>query len=124
MVDAWRLYRRRASFLLLGITAYILHGCWLYSALLICLIFSYLRERLWWSLIWAVVLLISVTGVLCVADGSGTHGDFRKIIGAPSLGRAAGRGLMGKPKVIILVYEDGPDWCIDCLYQSDQPAIP
>jgi DNA segregation ATPase FtsK/SpoIIIE, S-DNA-T family len=92
-------YIAYASFLLLGITAYILP--WLLALFGVAHLlnfFSYLRERLWWSLIWAVVLLISVTGVLCVADGSGTHGDFRKIIGAPSLGGLLGIMTYGQTK--------------------------
>jgi DNA segregation ATPase FtsK/SpoIIIE, S-DNA-T family len=84
-------YMAYASFFLLGITAYILP--WLLALFGIAHLlnfFSYVRERLWWSLIWSIVLLVSITGVLCVADGSGAHGDFRKFIGAPSLG-----GLLG-----------------------------
>jgi S-DNA-T family DNA segregation ATPase FtsK/SpoIIIE len=75
------------SFLGLGVIAYVLP--WLLALFGVSYLlhfFSYLRERLWWSLTWSVVLIISVTGILCIADGSGAHGEFRKVIGAPSLG--------------------------------------
>jgi S-DNA-T family DNA segregation ATPase FtsK/SpoIIIE len=79
------------SFLMLGIMAYVLP--WLLALFAVSYLvrfLSYLRERLWWSLIWAVVLLVSVTGLLCIADGGGKHGHFHTVIGAPSLG-----GLLG-----------------------------
>ena len=75
------------SFLGLGVMAYVLP--WLLALFGISYLlhfFSYLRERLWWSLIWAVVLLVSITGVLCIADGSGSRGNLHTVIGAPSLG--------------------------------------
>lgn len=84
-------YMAYASFFMLGITAYILP--WLVALFGVAYLlnfFSYLRERLWWSLIWSIVLLISVTGLLCVVDSSGARGDFRNIIGAPSLGGMLG----------------------------------
>ncbi len=84
-------YLAYASFLVLGITAYILP--WLlalFSVSYFVRFLGYLRERLWWSLTWSVVLLISITGLLCIADGGGKHGNLHTVIGAPSLG-----GLLG-----------------------------
>src|SRR5579863_10027473 len=55
-------YIAYASFFMLGITAYILP--WLLALFRVAHLlnfFSYLRERLSWSLIWSVVLLISIT---------------------------------------------------------------
>ncbi len=92
-------YLAYGSFLVLGVMAYVLP--WLlalYGVSYLLLFFSYLRERMWWSLIWSVVLLISVTGVLCIMDGAGTHGDFRKVIGAPSLGGMLGILSYGQTK--------------------------
>jgi 4TM region of DNA translocase FtsK/SpoIIIE len=84
-------YIAYASFLLLGITAYILP--WLlalFGVSYFLRFFSYLRERFWWSFTWSFVLLLSITGLLCIADDSGKRGTFHSIIGAPSLG-----GLLG-----------------------------
>ena len=92
-------YIAYASFFLLGITAYILP--WLLALFGVSHLlnfFSYLRERLWWSLIWSAVLLIAITGVLCVADAGGTRGEFRNIIGAPSLGGLLGIMTYGQTK--------------------------
>jgi S-DNA-T family DNA segregation ATPase FtsK/SpoIIIE len=84
-------YLAYASFFMLGVTAYILP--WLlalFSVSYFVRFLSYLRECLWWSLTWSLVLLISITGLLCIMDGSGKRGNFHTIIGAPSLG-----GLLG-----------------------------
>ena len=50
---------------------------------------SYLRERLWWSLLWSAVLLISVTGLLNIV-ATGWLGQVYVRIGAPSAGGALG----------------------------------
>jgi DNA segregation ATPase FtsK/SpoIIIE, S-DNA-T family len=84
-------YLAFASFFVLGVTAYILP--WLlalFSVSYFVRFLSYLRERLWWSLTWSVVLLISITGLLCIADAGGKRGSLHDVIGAPSLG-----GLLG-----------------------------
>jgi S-DNA-T family DNA segregation ATPase FtsK/SpoIIIE len=75
------------SFLLLGITAYILP--WLlalFGVSYFLRFFGYLHERFWWSFTWSFVLLISVTGILCIGDDCGRRGTFHTTIGAPSLG--------------------------------------
>src|SRR5580698_1031634 len=74
-------YLAYGSFLLLGITAYILP--WLlalFGVSYFLRFFSYLRERFWWSFTWSLVLLISVTGILCIADAGGRRGTFHTII--------------------------------------------
>ena len=79
------------SFFVFGVTAYLLP--WLlvlFSVSYFVRFLSYLRERLWWSLIWSVVLLISVTGLLCIADAGGRRGSFHNVIGSPSLGGILG----------------------------------
>src|SRR5215469_13917154 len=80
-------YLAFGTFLGLGITAYVLPWLLLlFSVSYFVRFLSYLRERLWWSVIWAVVLLISITGILCIADGGGKRGSLHTVIGAPSLG--------------------------------------
>jgi S-DNA-T family DNA segregation ATPase FtsK/SpoIIIE len=80
-------YLAFGTFLGLGITAYILPWLLLlFSVSYFVRFLSYLRERLWWSVIWAVVLLISITGMLCIADGAGRRGNLHTVLGAPSLG--------------------------------------
>jgi S-DNA-T family DNA segregation ATPase FtsK/SpoIIIE len=80
-------YLAFGTFLGLGVTAYILPWLLLlFSVSYFVHFLSYLRERLWWSVIWSVVLLISITGILCIVDGAGKHGNLHTVIGAPSLG--------------------------------------
>ena len=84
-------YLAYASFLVLGVMAYILPvllALWGIAYLLQFM--SYLRERLWWSLIWSVMLLVSVTGILRIADAGGKPGTLDSLIGAPSLGGLVG----------------------------------
>jgi S-DNA-T family DNA segregation ATPase FtsK/SpoIIIE len=80
-------YLAYASFAVFGVTAYLIPWLLVFFAISFFVqIMGYLRERLWWSLTWSFMLLISVTGVLCIADGAGAHGTFHNSIGAPSLG--------------------------------------
>ena len=80
-------YLAFGSFLALGVTAYVLPWLLLmFSVSYFVRFLSYLRERLLWSLTWSVVLLISVTGLLCIGDAGGHRGSFHTVIGAPSLG--------------------------------------
>jgi S-DNA-T family DNA segregation ATPase FtsK/SpoIIIE len=80
-------YLAWASFLLLGITAYLLPfvlGAFGVAYLLNFL--GYLRERLRWSLLWSVMLLVSLTGLLHMMDGAGWLGKLRESIGSQSAG--------------------------------------
>ena len=80
-------YLAWGSFLGLGITAYLLPWLMaLFGVILVLHFLSYLRERVWWTLIWSVVLLISLTGMLYIVDGGGHRGNLRNAIGAPSIG--------------------------------------
>src|SRR5450432_99994 len=57
-------YLAYGTFLLFGITAYILPWLFVLFGVAYLLNFlSYLRERLPWSLLWAAVFLISITGL-------------------------------------------------------------
>ena len=47
---------------------------------------GYLRERLRWSLLWSVVLVISLTGLLYMLDNGGWLGNLREDIGTQSAG--------------------------------------
>src|SRR5580658_4406607 len=59
------------SFLGMGLVAYILP--WLLAMFGVGYLLnflSYLRERLYWSLLWSVVLVVSLTGILYVFDNA------------------------------------------------------
>jgi S-DNA-T family DNA segregation ATPase FtsK/SpoIIIE len=80
-------YLAYASFLVFGLTAYLLPWILaLFGIILVLPFLSYLRERIGWSLLWSALLLISLTGLLYIADGGGRHGNLHNVIGAPSLG--------------------------------------
>ncbi|HXS67887.1 MAG TPA: DNA translocase FtsK, partial [Candidatus Polarisedimenticolia bacterium] len=78
-------------FLFFGVVAYVLPfllavfgSAYLFGFL------GYLRERLRWSLSWSVMLLISLTGLLFLADRGGVLGHLHETIGANSAGGALG----------------------------------
>ena len=48
--------------------------------------FGYLRERLFWSLLWAFLFLVAVSGLLFLADDGGTNGRFHVLKGIHSAG--------------------------------------
>ncbi len=52
--------------------------------------FGYLKERVGWSLLWTAVLLISVSGVLFMADDGGHNGRFHFVKGIHSAGGMLG----------------------------------
>ncbi len=88
LLGAWVAY---GSFCLLGGAAYLLPllvGVFGVSYLLN--IFGYLRERLVWSLVWMVVLLVAVSGVLFMADNGGQDGRFHLAKGVQSAGGMLG----------------------------------
>ena len=47
---------------------------------------GYLRERLRWSLLWSAMLIVSLTGLLYLADNGGLRGKLHETIGAQSIG--------------------------------------
>jgi S-DNA-T family DNA segregation ATPase FtsK/SpoIIIE len=80
-------YLAWASFLLLGITGYILP--WLLATFGVAYLLNflgYLRERLRWSLLWSGVLLMSLTGLLYIMDNAGWLGEIRESVGSQSAG--------------------------------------
>ncbi len=88
LIGAWLAY---ASFYLLGGAAYLiplLAGIFGVSYLFNA--FSYLRERLGWSLLWSLVLLVSVSGLLFLADDGGNNGRFHLAKGIHSAGGELG----------------------------------
>ena len=104
LIGAWVAY---GSFFLLGGAAYLLP--WLagiFGVSYLLNFFRYLRERLFWSLLWTVVLLISVSGVLFIADDGGLHGRFHLAKDIQSAG-----GMLG-----YLTYGQTHNWeCGFCL---------
>ncbi|HEY3932676.1 MAG TPA: DNA translocase FtsK [Verrucomicrobiae bacterium] len=80
-------YLAWGSFLLFGITAYILP--WLLALFGVAYLLnflSYLRERLRWSVLWSGVLLLSLTGLLYIMDNANWLGKIRESIGSQSAG--------------------------------------
>jgi DNA segregation ATPase FtsK/SpoIIIE, S-DNA-T family len=90
-------YLAWCSFLIFGIPAYILP--WLLALFGVAHLLnflSYLRERLRWSVLWSAVFLISLTGLLYLADNGGMRGKFHETIGAQSIGGLLGYATYGE----------------------------
>jgi len=84
-------YLAWSSFLLLGIAAYLLPFVLAAFGTAHLLNFpGYLRERSRWSALWSVILLISLTGLLYLADNGGLRGKIHEIIGTQSAGGGLG----------------------------------
>jgi S-DNA-T family DNA segregation ATPase FtsK/SpoIIIE len=84
-------------FFLFGIAGYLLP--WLlalFGAAYLLNFLGYLRERLRWSLLWTVVLLISITGLLHMMDNAGLLGKIRETIGSQSAGGSLGFVIYGQ----------------------------
>ena len=100
-------YVAYGGFFLLGGAAYLLP--WVSGIFGVSYLFNffrYLRERLFWSLLWTLVLLISVSGVLFIADDGGLHGRFHLAKDIQSAG-----GMLG-----YLTYGQTHNWeCGFCL---------
>jgi DNA segregation ATPase FtsK/SpoIIIE, S-DNA-T family len=80
-------YLAWGSFLPLGLVGYLLP--WLlaaFGAAYLLNFLGYLRERLRWSLLWSAMLIVSLTGLLYLADNGGERGNLHKTIGAQSIG--------------------------------------
>ena len=79
------------SFLLFGLAAYLLPFLFaLFGVAFWVGFLGYLRERIRWSIIWAVLLLISATGLLFILDHAGWLGKVRESIGSHSAGGELG----------------------------------
>jgi len=84
-------YLAWGSFLLLGIAAYLLPLVLAVFGTAYLLNFpGYLRERSRWSVLWSVILLISLTGLLYLADNGGLRGKIHDTIGTQSAGGGLG----------------------------------
>jgi len=84
-------YLAWSSFLLLGIAAYLLPLVLAVFGTAYLLNFpGYLRERSRWSVLWSVILLISLTGLLYLADNGGLRGKIHEVIGTQSAGGGLG----------------------------------
>jgi 4TM region of DNA translocase FtsK/SpoIIIE len=85
------------SFIPLGLVGYILP--WLLAMFGVAYLLNflgYLRERLRWSLLWAAVLLLSLTGLLYIMDSAGVLGKIRESIGSQSAGGWLGYATYGQ----------------------------
>jgi len=104
LIGAWAAW---GSFFLLGGAAYLLPWiAGIFGVSYLLNFFRYLRERLFWSLLWTVVLLIAVSGVLFIADDGGLHGVFHEAKNIKSAG-----GMLG-----YLTYGETHNWeCGFCL---------
>ena len=104
LIGAWLAY---GSFCLLGGAAYLLPLlAGIFGVSYLFNFFSYLRARIVWSLVWTILLLVSVSGVLFMADDGGHHGRFHLVKGIQSAG-----GMLG-----YLTYGQTQNWeCGFCL---------
>ncbi|HXE41396.1 MAG TPA: DNA translocase FtsK 4TM domain-containing protein, partial [Candidatus Baltobacteraceae bacterium] len=74
-------------FLPLGVVAYFVPPLLAFFGAAYLLDFlSYVRERLRWSLLWSIMLLVALTGLLYIADNGGARGGFPERIGSLSAG--------------------------------------
>jgi S-DNA-T family DNA segregation ATPase FtsK/SpoIIIE len=90
-------YLAWGTFLLFGIVGYVLP--WLlvlFGAAYLLNFLGYLRERLRWSVLWSAIFLISLTGLLYLADNGGLRGKFHETIGAQSIGGLLGWATYGE----------------------------
>ena len=86
-----------SSFLVLGVIAYVLPWLLAFFGVAYLLQFlSYLRERLWWSVIWAFALVISLTGMFHIFDNAHWFGNVHVAIGAQSAGGFLGYATYGQ----------------------------
>lgn len=80
-------YMAWGSFLPFGLVGYLLP--WLLAAFGVAYLLNflgYLREHLRWSLLWAVMLVVALTGLLYILDDGGKRGELHKTIGSQSIG--------------------------------------
>ena len=74
-------------FLPFGLVAYLVPPLLaIFGAAYLLNFLGYLRERLRWSLLWSALLIVSLTGLLYLADNGGGRGKWHETIGAQSIG--------------------------------------
>ena len=84
-------YLAWGSFLPFGLVGYLLPWLFaLFGAAYLLNFLGYLREHLRWSLLWAIMLVVSLTGLLYLVDDGGKGGEFHKVIGSQSIGGGLG----------------------------------
>jgi DNA segregation ATPase FtsK/SpoIIIE, S-DNA-T family len=87
------------GFLLFGVVGYFLPALLaLFGAAFLLGFMHHLREHLRWSLMWASGLMISMTGLLFLADSAGWLGQIRTTIGSHSAGGWLGYLTYGETK--------------------------
>jgi S-DNA-T family DNA segregation ATPase FtsK/SpoIIIE len=80
-------YLAWGSFLPFGVVGYLLPVLFAaFGVAYLLNVLGYLRERLRWSLLWTVVLLIALTGLFHMMDDGSKHGKFHEVIGSMSSG--------------------------------------
>jgi S-DNA-T family DNA segregation ATPase FtsK/SpoIIIE len=80
-------YLAWGSFLPFGLVGYLLPFLFaLFGVAHLLDFLSYLRERLRWSLLWAAILLLALTGLLYMMDNAGLLGRVHENIGSQSAG--------------------------------------
>jgi DNA segregation ATPase FtsK/SpoIIIE, S-DNA-T family len=80
-------YLAWSIFLPLGLVAYLVPPLLaIFGAAYLLNFLCYLRERLRWSLLWSAMLIVSLTGLLYLADNGGGRGKLHETIGAQSIG--------------------------------------
>jgi S-DNA-T family DNA segregation ATPase FtsK/SpoIIIE len=85
------------TFLALGLAAYLLPFVLaLFGVSYLLHFFSYLRERLMWSLVWSFLLLVSLSGLLFVLDDERLLGGIHESIGSQSAGGWIGYAVYGQ----------------------------
>ncbi len=74
-------------FLPFGLVAYLVPPLLaIFGAAYLLNFLGYLRQRLRWSLLWSAMLIVSLTGLLYLADNGGVRGKLHETIGAQSIG--------------------------------------
>ncbi len=85
------------SFLPFGLAGYLLPFIFsIFGVAYLLNSFSYLRDRIRWSLLWAVVLLVAVTGLLHLLSLGGWLGKVYETIGAQAAGGWLGYATYGQ----------------------------
>ena len=88
VIGAWLAY---GSFFLFGGSAYVIPVlAAVFGVSFWFGFFNYLRDRVGWSLLWTIVLLISISGLLYMADDGGRNGRFHDVKGITSAGGVLG----------------------------------
>ncbi|MGO9585977.1 MAG: DNA translocase FtsK 4TM domain-containing protein [Limisphaerales bacterium] len=86
-INVFGAYLAWGLFLPFGVVAYLLPVLFAAFGVAYLLNFlGYLRERLRWSVLWSVVLVMSLTGLLYLLDSAGWLGNLREGIGSQSAG--------------------------------------